>query len=52
MDKKVKLTVSLPSELSSFTDEMAEGYRVMAKEQKQLAALASGIEHEVIPEWN
>jgi len=31
--------------------EMAEGYRTMAKEQKQSAALASIIEHEVIPEW-
>ena len=31
--------------------EMAEGYRAMSKEQKQLAALASEIEHEVIPEW-
>ena len=31
--------------------EMAEGYRAMAKEQKQSAALASEIEHEVIPEW-
>ncbi len=31
--------------------EMAEGYRAMANEQKQIAALASEIEHEVIPEW-
>lgn len=31
--------------------EMAEGYRAMAKEQKQLAAMASKIEHEVLPEW-
>lgn len=31
--------------------EMTEGYRAMAKEQKQLADLASEIEHEVIPEW-
>jgi len=78
MGKTIKLTVSLPSELISFADEiakkkkisrskvvslclqelaesykvaeMAEGYRAMAKEQKQLAALASKIEHEVIPE--
>jgi hypothetical protein len=49
MGKKVKLTVSLPSELIS--KKMAEGYRAMATEQKQLAALASEIEHEVIPEW-
>lgn len=31
--------------------EMAEGYRAMAGEQKGYAALASKIEHEVIPEW-
>lgn len=30
---------------------MAEGYKVIAKEQKKLAAMASEIEHEVIPEW-
>ena len=51
MGKKVKLTVSLPSKLISYSDEIAEGYRVMAKEQKQLAALTLKIEHEVIPEW-
>jgi len=31
--------------------EMAEGYKVMAEEQKQFAAKASEIENEVIPEW-
>ena len=31
--------------------EMAEGYQAMAQENKQLADLASEIEHEVIPEW-
>ena len=31
--------------------EMAEGYKSMAKEQKQFAAMASEIEHEIIPEW-
>ncbi len=31
--------------------EMAEGYKAMAKEQKQLAAMASKIEDEVLPEW-
>ena len=31
--------------------EMAEGYQAMAKENKQFAALASEIAHEVIPEW-
>ena len=33
------------------TAEMAEGYKAMAREQKQFAAMASKIEHEVIPEW-
>ncbi len=31
--------------------EMAEGYRAMAKEQRKFVAIASEIEHEVIPEW-
>jgi metal-responsive CopG/Arc/MetJ family transcriptional regulator len=31
--------------------EMAKGYKAMAKEQKQFAAMVSEIEHEVIPEW-
>ena len=31
--------------------EMAEGYKAMAEEQRQLAAMASEFEHEVIPEW-
>ena len=30
---------------------MAEGYQAMAKEQKQLAAMAAKIEHEALPEW-
>jgi len=33
------------------TDEMAQGYQAMVKEQKKLADIASKIEHEVIPEW-
>jgi metal-responsive CopG/Arc/MetJ family transcriptional regulator len=79
MGRTAKLTISLPEELISFTDEVArkkkvsrskvisaclraiaeiyrvaemtEGYQAMAKENKQLAALASEIAHEVIPEW-
>lgn len=31
--------------------EMAEGYRVAARELKHLAEVASEIEHEVVPEW-
>ncbi len=31
--------------------ELAEGYKAMAKEQKQFTAMASKIEHEVLPEW-
>ena len=31
--------------------EMAEGYKAMTKEQRKFAAIASKIEHEVIPEW-
>ncbi len=79
MGRTAKLTVSVPKELISFTDEiarekkisrskviasflqelaekhrdeeMAEGYKAMAKENKKMADLAAGIEHEVIPEW-
>ena len=31
--------------------EMAEGYRAMAREQSQFAAMTSEIIHEVIPDW-
>jgi metal-responsive CopG/Arc/MetJ family transcriptional regulator len=79
MGRTAKLTISLPEELISFTDEvarkkkvsrskvisaclretaenyrvaeMAEGYQVMAKENKQFADMAIEIAHEVIPEW-
>ena len=33
------------------TAVMAEGYKAMAKEQRQFVAMASKIEHEVLPEW-
>jgi hypothetical protein len=32
--------------------EMAEGYKAMAREQRQFAAMTSKIAHEVLPEWN
>ena len=79
MGRTAKLTISLPEELISFADElaeerkvsrskvfssclremaekyrvaeMAEGYKAIAKEQKQFASMASEIEREVIPEW-
>jgi len=79
MGRTAKLTVSLPRELISLTDqvarekkisrskvvssclqelaeryrvkEMTEGYKAMAKEQKQFTAVASEIAHEVLPEW-
>jgi hypothetical protein len=31
--------------------EMAEGYQVMAEENKEFAAMAAEIAFEVIPEW-
>jgi metal-responsive CopG/Arc/MetJ family transcriptional regulator len=31
--------------------EMAEGYIALGEEQKQFAAMASEIGHEVIPDW-
>jgi metal-responsive CopG/Arc/MetJ family transcriptional regulator len=33
------------------TTEMEEGYKFIAKEQKQFTAMASGTELEVIPDW-
>ena len=32
-------------------EKMAEGYKVLARDQKSFAGMASRIEHEVIPEW-
>jgi len=31
--------------------EMEEGYKAMAEEQRQFAAMALGLAHEVVPEW-
>ena len=31
--------------------EMIAGYEAMAEEQRQIAELATKVEHEVIPEW-
>ena len=31
--------------------EMAEGYKAIAREQRQFAAMTSKIAHEVLPEW-
>jgi len=31
--------------------EMTEGYKAMAREQRQFAAMTSKIAHEVLPEW-
>ena len=79
MSTTAKLTVSIPRNLISLADkianerrisrsklvscclqelvekrriaEMEEGYKAMANEQSQWAEMASGIAHEVIPEW-
>lgn len=55
-EKKISRSKVLSSCLQELAEkhriaEMAEGYKVIAKEQKHLAAAASEIEHEVIPEW-
>ncbi len=55
-EKKISRSKVLSSCLRELAErhkarEMAEGYRVVAKEQKQLAAIAQEIEHEVMPEW-
>ena len=55
-EKKISRSKVLSSCLQELAErhriaEMAEGYAAMAKEQKQLADIASEIEHEVIPEW-
>lgn len=31
--------------------ELKEGYKVMAEEQQQFAAVALALAHEVVPEW-
>ena len=79
MARTAKLTVSLPRELISLADqiaqeqkisrskvvsaclqdlaekrraaEMAKGYKAVAREQRQFAAMASKIAHEILPEW-
>lgn len=55
-EKKISRSKVLSSCLQELAErhkaeEMAEGYTVMAKEQRQLAAMAEEIEHEVLPEW-
>jgi len=55
-EKKISRSKVLSSCLQELAErhkvtEMAEGYKAIAKEQKHLAAAASEIEHEVIPEW-
>ena len=54
--KKVSRSKVFSSCLREFAEkhrieEMVEGYKAMAEEQKQCAAMASEIEHEVIPDW-
>jgi metal-responsive CopG/Arc/MetJ family transcriptional regulator len=54
--KKISRSKVFSSCLREFAErykvvEMANGYKAMAKEQKQFAATVSEIEHEVIPEW-
>ena len=77
MSQVVKLTISVPRDLISFADKVAnerkisrsrvisaclqefaeqrrlaeleEGYKVMAEEHRQFAALA--LAHEVVPDW-
>ncbi len=55
-EKKVSRSKIFSSCLKEMADkyrlaEMAEGYKAMAREQKKFVAMASEIEHEVIPEW-
>lgn len=55
-EKKISRSKVLASCLQELAErhraaDMAEGYKAMAKEQEQLAAIASEIEHEVLPEW-
>lgn len=55
-EKKISRSKVLSSCLRELAERhkatrMAEGYKLMAREQKQLAATYSAIEHEVVPEW-
>jgi len=79
MSQVVKLTISVPRDLISFADKVAnerkisrskvissclqefaeqrrlaeleEGYKVMAEEHRQFAAVALALAHEVVPDW-
>lgn len=56
-EKKVSRSKVLASCLREMAErhkvsEMAEGYKAMAKEHTEMAALASETEHEVIPDWS
>ena len=55
-EKKISRSKVLSSCLRELAErhklaQMAEGYKVVAQEQTQLAAMAQEIEHEVMPEW-
>jgi len=55
-EKKISRSKVVSTCLQEFAEkhrtlEMAEGYKAMANELKQLADISSEIEHEVIPEW-
>jgi metal-responsive CopG/Arc/MetJ family transcriptional regulator len=55
-EKKVSRSKVLSSCLQEAAEkqhiaDMAEGYRAMAKQNKEMAEIAKTIEHEVIPEW-
>ena len=79
MSQVVRLTISLPHDMISFADKVAderkisrskvislclqevaqkrkmelmeEGYKMMAEEHRQFAAMALALAHEVVPEW-
>ena len=55
-EKRISRSKVISSCLQEFAEqrklaELEEGYKVMAEEQRQFAAVALALAHEVVPEW-
>ena len=55
-EKRISRSKVISSCLQEFAEqrklaELEEGYKVMAEEHRQFAAVASALAHEIVPEW-
>ena len=55
-ERKISRSKVIASCLKDFAEqrrlaELEEGYKAMAEEQRQFAAVTSALAHEVVPEW-